>query len=42
MFGMETPFMLVGTALIIGALGGGTLVLRAVRLRGKKNEDSKA
>lgn len=42
MFGMETPFALIGAALIIGAFGGGGIMLRMMRLRGKKNEDSKA
>jgi hypothetical protein len=42
MFGAETPFLLIGAAIVIGALGGGGLVLKAMRLRGRKNEDAKA
>ena len=34
--------MLLGVAVVVGALGGGSLVLRAMRIRGRNNEDSKA
>jgi len=42
MFGMETPFLLIGIAIVAGSFLGGATVLKVLRIRGKKNEDSKA
>ena len=42
MFGMETPFLLIGLAVVIGALGGGAIVTKAFRIRGRNKDDSKA
>jgi len=42
MFGMETPFLLLGVAFVLGTVFGWGFLLKWFSIKRKKNEDSNA
>jgi len=42
MFGAETPFLLIGIVIILGVVIGATATTKLFRIRGRKNDESKA